>query len=224
MARLLVCELRINGAQGGRSEKYYKKGSDNADPAASESMTWAKQLSFGRTAFFGSEGKLVYARVSRIGKPPDKETVELDYPLGPHPSWGTTGGIGDTLGSINDDNVCVFQCFQLAGSAWANHYYNFVPDSWVAGQILNPGVRDYFNAAATTPAGDMTPTGGLSHKDVCQAFWRYLIDTCTGVAKVTSTNYTEKAITRIVYRNITEHRIGAFFPRHRGRRLSGVVS
>lgn len=221
MAKLVVGVLQINGVQGGRSEKYYFKGSDNLP--ASQFTDKLKQIAWGRSAFFGSGVELVYARCSTIGKPPDKETVEMNYPVGPHPSW--TGGVGpgNVLGPVNDDNVAVFQCFQLTGGKWANHYYNFCPDDWLTGMKLATGILPFFQPAPGTVT-DLSPTSGLNHLQVCQGFWNYLIANCCSAHPVTSTNYTPSDINRVVFRNVTRHNVGRFFGQHRGRRPTTLIS
>lgn len=221
MPKLVCGVLQINGIQGGRSEKYFFKGS--ADAAASTYLDKMKQIVWGRTAFFGEGVSCVYARTSSIGKPPDKETVEMFYPVGPHPSW--TGGVGpgNVLGPVNDDNVAVFQCFQLDGGKWANHYYNFCPDDWVVGMKLNTGILPFFQPAAAVPI-DLSPSSGLNHLQTCQGFWSYLRENCVSAHPVTPTDYTAFNINRVVFRNVTRHNVGRFFGQHRGRRPSTLIS
>lgn len=222
MARPGVLVMQINGIQGGRDEKYLLPLADNTDTATLDAL--AKNICWGRTAFFGAGVKLVYARVSLVGGTPDKRTVQLPYPLGPHPAFSNGGGAFDTVGPVNDDNVAIFQCFQLAGNAWANHYYNFVPDSWVSGMTLATGLLDYLQPNNAAVGTDMGPDWAGSHKDLCKTFWAVLKAGTQSGKRLSSINYNLLAVTDIIFRNVTRHNVGRFRGQHRGRRPSTLVS
>ncbi len=222
MTRPVVGVIDINGQQGGRKERIYFKNSDGADPRTF--IDKMKSYCYGRTAFFAMGTELVYARVSLVGGTPDKETIPLPYPLQVHPAFTSGGGVGDTIGPSNDDNSAIFQCFQLAASKWANHYYNFYPDNWVTAQRLILGMLPYFQPSADTGAVVIGATWGGSHLQLCQAFWRWIIQNTQSGKKIASTNYTMSDINDIIFRNITRHNIGRFQGQHRGRRPRALVS
>lgn len=220
--RPFILKIDVNGAQGGRTEKYF------LDPGSSTSPTPAmvqlgKDICFGRSAFFGAEAKIVYARISQAGGPPDRYIIPLDYPVGPHSAFSSGGGAGDVPGPINDDNVAIFTVAQVTGAMGANHYLNFLPDSWISGMKLNTGIRPYFDAANTAPTGPLGPSWGSTHLALCQAFWALLKASTFVGKKQTSTSYILQGISDWVYRNVTRHNVGPFRGLHRGRRQAVLI-
>jgi hypothetical protein len=222
MPKLVVGVMHINGVQGGRSERYFFQGSGGQNP--SNYVATMKNIVWGRSAFFGVGVKCVYARVSSVGKPPDKKTVDMLYPVGPHPSWTGSGGTLDVNSPVNDDNVAVQQCFEFQDGGWSNHYYNFFPDVWIAGMALAaPGVLAYLQASSTVPS-DLSPASGLNHLQTCQGYWAYVKANCVGATRVTSIDFTERVVSAIIFRNVTRHNVGRPFGLHRGRRPAALVS
>jgi hypothetical protein len=220
--RPFVLKLDINGAQGGRTEKYFLDPGTNTAPTPTM-VQLGKNICFGRSAFFGAEAKIVYARISYAGGPPDRYIIPLDYPLGPHAAAVSGGAPGGGAGPINDDNVAIFTVAQVTGAMGANHYINFVPDGWVAGQKLIAGLAPYFQPAATPPTGPLGPTWGGTHLSLCQAFWALLRDQTSVAKKQTNTSYILQKISDWVYRNVTSHKVGPFRGLHRGRRQKALI-
>ena len=54
--------------------------------------------------------------------------------------------------------VAVFTVAQVAGAMGANHYINFIPDSWISQQKLQPGILPYFQPATVSPTAPLGPT------------------------------------------------------------------
>lgn len=165
-----------NNAQGGKETYNFPDTVSSAD-----ALIKAKQIVWGRTAFFAQETFIDFARISEVGPRRDGLSVELAYPLGPHPSWSATAGgpVGDTLSTINDYKVGAVVRFETAAGQFFNRFLRFIPDSWAVNRRLPDGVRPYFvQLGQNEPLGDMSPGGGLSHLLVCQTFWRYIRTEC----------------------------------------------
>lgn len=222
MPQLVVMVAEFEFRSQGWSEKYYAKG-DITDPLAAVPIL--KNIIWGRSAFFGTEVGCTYGRCSKIGPGPDKETVFMDYPIGPHPSWTGGGGAGDTIGPINDPIAVVQQVFQGVGGKWMNRYYRCYPDSWVTNKRLATGILPYWTPSTdTSTVTDLSPAAGLSHIQVCQKFWRFLIQNTVMTRRVTAIDYTPTAIRDIGFVQITGKKIGRPFRQSRGRRPATLVS
>jgi len=213
----------INGAQGGKTEKYFLSSTTNGVPD-DNMIALAKDIVWGRTAFFGAEARVVYARISWAGGPPDRNIVPLPYPMGPHPAFNVGGGVGDTPGPINDDDAAVYTVAQVAGGMGANHYLNFIPDSWVTSQKLITGILPYFQGVgAVPPAGSFAAWSG-THLALCQAWWQLLKNSTYVGRKQTPTSYLLQTITDFIFRNVTDKKVGRFRGLHRGRRQKATIS
>jgi len=222
MAQLILCRLKINLQGQGFGEQYYFKDDITTHVAA---IPLAKQIAFGRTAFFGTGCELIYASVSLIGPGPDKETIPLDYPLGPHPSWTGGNGPGDTIAAPEDPQTCVQQIFQADGGKWSNRYYHGCPDNWLNGKRLSAGILQYWQPAADNGQDPvLDPTGGLNHLGVCRGFWRYLMRRCVQPRKVTPINYTPINYRDILFGQVTSKKVGKSFRASRGRRPSTLIA
>lgn len=201
--------LKINFQGQGFEERYvFKPIPDTHDLA----LPIMQQIAWGRTAFFGLDTELIYARVSQLGPKADKRTCVLPYPLGPHPSFANGVGVGDTLVQINDPRTCVHMAEESAVGQWGNRYVRCLPDSWVVGNKLVTSVQPYFQEpVGLAPLGDMSPAGNLSHLQVCQSFWSFLRRN-TGIPhKNGPTDYDIATIAVMVFEQITSRKLGKKF-------------
>lgn len=176
MARYrLVIDLE-NNAQGGKETYNFPD-----TVLAPDALAKAKEIVWGRTAFFATETAITFARISEVGPRRDGLSIDLPYPIGPHPSWSAAaaGPVGDTLAPINDYKVGAFVRFETSSGQFFNRFLRFIPDSWAVNRRLPDAVRPYFQQLDQgAPMGSMTPGGGLSHLLVCQTFWRYIRTEC----------------------------------------------
>jgi len=222
MSQLVVGVASFTTGSNGWTEKYYFKASVT-DPL--NAVNLLKNIIFGRSAFFASGTQCIYGRCSKIGPGPDKETVFMNYPIGPHPSWSGGGGAGDTLGPVNDPTVTVQQVFQGVGGRWMNRYYRCMPDSWITDKKLAAGILPYFTPTADLAViTDLSPASGLSHLAVCQGFWRYLIQNTVLTRRVSPIDYTATDIRDIGFIQVNSKKIGRPFRVSAGRRPAGLVS
>jgi hypothetical protein len=206
----------------GWSEKYFFTPSVTS---LSDALPKMQQIVWGRSALYGDGVECTFARVSSTNPVHDGRACELPYPIGPHPSWSRNGsGLpGDQLGPPNDPDTCMQMRFETAIGNYWQRYYRCMPDFWVLNSINQ--YKQYWQALPAGAAiGDMSPTGGLSHLQVCQTFWSYLIAN-TAYAKLTSpNNYTLGTINSVVFRKVTDKAIGRPFGTSRGRRQKTLIS
>ncbi len=223
MSRPIKVTMSIGSEKGGWNEIYFLKA-DIVTPAAA--LPIAKNLAWGRTAFFANNVFLDYVRCSQVGPKPDKRTVEFDYPLAQHPSWSGGTGTGDIAGPTNDPTVC----FQMAGETvsgqWGNRYFRGINDNWVTQSRLTTGILAYLQMAPDTGSDpDLSPTGGIgSHLGICQGFWRLLQRRVALATRNTAIDYTLGDVVTEVYRGITNKKVGRRFGVSRGRRPSTLVT
>lgn len=169
--------MDISNSQQGFKEFYLFP----VDVTSTDALTKAKEICWGRTAFFADGTFLDFARISEVGPRHDGLSVQLPYPLGPHPSWSAAADapVGDKLAPINDYKVCLQMRFETSNGQFFQRYYRFPPDTWAVNKRLPDAVRPYTEQLpAGAPMGSMTPGGGLSHLLVCQTFWRYIKENC----------------------------------------------
>jgi len=215
--------MSIGSGAGGWNETYLLDANLLTLQAA---IPVAKNLCWGRAAFFANNVFLDYARVSQVGPARDKRTIEFPYPMGQHPTWSGGTGAGDTAGPTNDPRVCIQMSMESVTGEWGNRYFRGINDNWVTASALVSGIMPYLQPNGTVGVDpDLSPTGGIgSHLGVCQGFWRLLMNHCGIMHKNSSISYDAFTIVATVFRNITSKKVGKRFFSSRGRRPTTLIS
>lgn len=221
--RPIKLTMSIGSGAGGWNETYLL---DGAILSVGSALVVAKNLCWGRSAFFASNVFLDYARVSQVGPTRDKRTIEFPYPLPQHPSWVGGTGAGDVAGPTNDPRVAIQMSMESVNGQWGNRYFRGINDNWVTGAALVDGILPYLvasGAPGTDP--DLSPGGGIgSHLGVCQGFWRLLYNHVGIMRKISTISYDSFTIVAGVFRNITSKKVGKRFFSSRGRRPTTLIN
>lgn len=223
MPTAVVGVANFTYGQQGWQEKYFL--GDNT-LALNTALLRLQNIVYGRSAFYGTGCACIFARVSSTDSSHDGLACQLPYPVGPHPSWGAGGGLpGDTIGPPNDPDTVVQMRFETSLGKYWQRYYRCMPDTWVLNKALATGILQYFTTPAGTPTPtDLGPTSGLSHLQVCQGFWLYLIANTRYARKTGTGQYTISNFDYITFRQVTDKKIGRPFGMSRGRRPKNLVS
>lgn len=217
-----VCDFVYQ--EQGWSERYFL-GSPQVGGSLVSFLPILQQIVYGRSALYGAGVNCIFARVSMTDSSHDGLLCQLPYPVGPHPSWNSSPSATgpDALGPPNDPETVIQQRFETNTGKFWQRYYRCMPDNWVTNKINQ--YPTYWQAPNNgLVAGDMGPTGGLSHFQVCQSFWQYLINFTYYAHPTGSGNYTLAQFQYIVMRQVTSRKIGRPFGMSRGRRPKTLIT
>lgn len=165
--------IDIDYKVNGWTEKFYLRGVTSY----ATGLTKLRTLIFGRSALFGKGVECTYARVSRVDSDKDALVCNLPYPIGPHPSLSSSPSSPprDALDFPQEAQSAVQQREETANGKWANRYIRGIPDAWITNKrVVFPELFQPFGTAV--PDNGIPYDATQPHLDICQQFWRYLMD------------------------------------------------
>lgn len=189
----------------GDSETYYLK-----TIAYTDALNVGSIICNYRRSLFAQGVRLVYARVSFLGKPRDKRTIP-GGPLGPLPQ------VSPQL-LIDNPAEGLMYAYESAAGKWGNRLFRYVPDDMIQDfKLTGPSILPLGASLALSDPLD----GGAPLKRIQQSFLRFLITNTRHVQITTPGTPPQGNIedwVDAVYRRIGVHKVGRPFGLRVGKR------
>lgn len=199
--------LHVNHVSGGFMESYYLKTNNYPD-----ALTAAETLCNYRRSFLATGTEIVWARVSFLGNPRERQGLG-GLPLGPLPQSPQD----DPVNSMQD---ALHYAFETATGRWGNRLFRACPDTLIRDAKFTGIMPEPLNPAL---ALSNPLDGGASLTRIRQSFLRWLIINTQNirvVAKGPPPDGEAQAWSRCLARKVTTRDTGRPFGLHRGRAAS----
>ena len=209
LSQQMKCVLHINHPRAGWMETYYLK--TNSYPLALDA---AKLLVHYRRSFIAEGCKIVWARVSFLGRPRERQGLE-GLPLGPLPQHPQ--GV-----PVDNPNDALHYAFETQTGRWGNRLLRGIADDLVADFIYN-GVMPEPLPPAQALSSPLD--GGASLNRIRQSFLRWLVNNtmCVRIQEAGPPTLGDAVDWQRVFpRRVTTRRSGRPFGLHRGRAHSKI--